>query len=124
MERTNDLLDRTRAFALATITFCERLPKEETGRVLGRQLLRSGTSVGANYRAACRAKSTADFIAKMGIVVEEADESTYWLDLLSATGKCDATKAGRLQKEAEELVAIAMASIRTARRRTRQAADV
>ena len=123
MARTNDLLDRTRAFALAVITFCERLPKDETGRVLGRQLLRSGTSVGANYRAAYRAKSTPDFIAKMGIVLEEADESGYWLDLLSARGRCNSDETGRLRKEAEELVAIAMASISTARQRSHQTVD-
>ena len=71
MQRTNDLLDRTREFALATIKFCETLPKDETSKILGRQLLRSGTSVGANYRAAYRAKSKPDFISKMGTVLEE-----------------------------------------------------
>jgi four helix bundle protein len=79
-------------------------------------LLRSGTSVGANYRAACRAKSTADFINKMGNVEEEADEAVYWLELLVGDGKVPNSKAGPLAKEADELVAIAVASINTARR--------
>ena len=87
MQRTNDLLDRTKKFALAAIKFCEQLPKDETSRVLGRQLLRSGTSVGANYRAAHRAKSKTDFISKMGTVLKEADESAYWIELLIEAGK-------------------------------------
>ena len=87
MKRPNDLLDRTKAFALATIKFREHLPKDETSRILDRQLLRSGTSVGANYRAAHRAKSKADFISKMGSVLEEADESAYWIELLIEAGK-------------------------------------
>jgi four helix bundle protein len=116
MQRTNDLLARTKQFALATIRFCETLPKDETSRVLGRQLLRSGTSVGANYRAANRAKSKADFISKMGTVLEEADESAYWIELLSETGKIASDKATSLHQEAIELVAIAISSINTAKR--------
>ena len=115
-QRTNDLLDRTKQFALVTIRFWEGLPKDETSRVLGRQLLRSGTSVGANYRAAHRAKSKADFISKMGTVLEEADESTYWIELLSDAGKVDASQSDPLYREANELVAIAVSSIKTARR--------
>ncbi len=80
MQRPNDLLDRTKRFALEAIKFCESLPKDETSRILARQLLRSGTSVGANYRAVYRAKSKADFISKMGTVLEEADECAYWID--------------------------------------------
>ncbi len=78
----DDLRKRTKKFALDAIQFVESLPKGRTAEILGRQLIRSGTSVGANYRAACRARSTADFIAKMGIVEEEVDESVYWLELL------------------------------------------
>ena len=74
-----DLKLRTKRFALDTILFCEALPKDETSRVIGRQLLRAGTSVGANYRSAKRAKSNADFISKMGTVEEEADECGYWI---------------------------------------------
>jgi four helix bundle protein len=78
----SDLRDRTRAFALAVIRFVEALPKTQTAAIIGRQLLRSGTSVGANYRAARRARSNADFIAKLGIVEEEIDECAYGLELL------------------------------------------
>ncbi len=113
--KPTDLKQRTKQFALAVIAFTETLPKDETCRVLGRQLLRSGTSVGANYRSAKRAKSNADFIAKMGIVEEEADESAYWLELLVESRKVPPAKADALTREAYELVAIAVASINTAR---------
>src|SRR5262245_33391269 len=116
MQRTNDLLDRTKKFALATIRFCEGLPKDDTSRTLSRQLLRSGTSVGANYRAATRVKSKADFISKMGTVLEEADESGYWIELLADAGKVDDIASAPLRREAEELVAISVSSINTARR--------
>ena len=116
MQRMNDLLPRTKQFALATIKFCECLPKDDTSRILGRQLLRSGTSVGANYRAAHRAKSTADFISKMGTVLEEADESAYWTELLFDAGKVGSAKSKPLHREAQELVAIAVSSINPARR--------
>jgi four helix bundle protein len=116
MHKSNDLLDRTKQFALEIIKFWEGLPKDETSRVLGRQLLRSGTSVGANYRAAHRAKSKPDFISKMGTVLEEADESGYWIELLSDAGKVGPATSAPLRKEAGELVAIAVSSINTARR--------
>jgi four helix bundle protein len=111
-----DLKRRTRSFALEIIKLVEKLPKVEVGRVLGRQLLKSGTSVGANYRAVCRAKSTADVISKFGTVEEEADESGFWLDLLVEAGKVNASVAARLIREADELTAIAVSSINTARR--------
>ena len=107
---------RTKKFALDVLKFFEALPKNETCRILGRQLLRSGTSVGANYRAACRAKSTADFISKMGTVEEEADESSYWIELLIEDGKVSEAKGGPLMKEANELLAITVSSINTARK--------
>src|SRR6266571_7691603 len=88
-----DLLIRTKQFALQVIQFCERLPNDETSKILRRQLLRAGTSVGANYRAACRAKSKPTFISKMGDVLEEADESGYWTELLLESGKVDAKSA-------------------------------
>jgi four helix bundle protein len=119
MSRTNDLLARTKHFALQSIRFCENLPKDETSRILGRQLLRSSTSVGANYRAAYRAKSKADFISKMGTVLEEADESEYWIELLSDAGKVHPSACAPLHQEASELVAIAVSSINTARRNSR-----
>src|SRR5260221_3222734 len=96
---------RTKQFALQVIKFCEKLPKDETCKTLGRQLLRSGTSVGANYRAVCHAKSKADFISKFGTVVEEADESAFWVELLLEAGKTSAKDAGPLLREANELVA-------------------
>lgn len=118
-----DLAERTKRFALDVIALSEVLPRDETSRVLGRQLLRCGTSVGANYRSAKRARSNADFIAKMGLVEEEADESGYWLELLAASGKVAATKSAALLQEAGELVAIAIASINTARTRNRMNAE-
>ncbi len=107
---------RTKQFALQVIKFCEGLPKDETARILVRQLLRSGTSVGANYRAACLAKSKPTFISKMGDVLEEADESGYWVELLVDSGKTDQQTATWLLNEARELVAIAISSINTAKR--------
>lgn len=110
-----NLRKRTKRFALETIRFVETLPPDKTCSVLGRQLLRSGTSVGANYRAACRAKSPADFIFKMGIVEEEAGESGYWMELLLEAEKASGEKVNVLLKESDELVAISVASIRTAK---------
>ncbi len=108
---------RTKLFAIGIIQLVESLPKERTAEVLGRQLLRSGTSVGSNYRSACRAKSTADFISKMGIVEEEADESLYWMELLiEAAGIEVGTDMEALMKEARELLSITVASIKTAKK--------
>jgi len=107
---------RTKQFALQVIKFCESLPKDETGRTIGRQLLRAGCSVGANYRAACRAKSKPAFISKMGDVLEEADESGFWTELLVESGKVDQQTAAPILEEANELVAIAISSINTAKR--------
>jgi four helix bundle protein len=118
--KETDLKRRTKRFALDTIKFVENLPHDATCHILGRQLLRAGTSVGANYRAATRAKSPADFLSKMGTVEEEADESGYWLELLVEGGKTSLVKAGPLLDEANELVAIVVASIHTARRSAKQ----
>src|SRR2546425_5682422 len=107
---------RTKAFALAVVGLVEELPRGRTAEVLGRQLLRAGTSVGANYRAACRARSRKEFIAKMGIVEEEADESQFWLDLMIERGLLHTSSVSSLRREAGQLVAIAVSSIRTARR--------
>jgi four helix bundle protein len=107
---------RTKQFALRIIKLVESLPRDQTSRVLSNQLLRAGTSVGANYRAACRSKSAADFISKMGTVEEEADESGYWIELLIGAEKVKASKVSALQREANELTAIAVASINTARK--------
>jgi four helix bundle protein len=115
MEHKN-LQTRTKQFALQVIKFCESLPKDETSRILARQLLRSGTSVAANYRAACRAKSKPAFISKMGDVLEEADESAF--ELLIDSRKANQSAAAPLLKEANELVAISISSINTAKRNT------
>jgi four helix bundle protein len=112
----DDLKHRTRQFALRVIRMVESLPKGQTASVIGKQLLRSGTSVGANYRAAYRAKSNADFVYKMGIVEEETDESLYWMELLIEAGIMESKKLEHLMKEANELLAITVASIKTAKK--------
>ncbi len=109
------LKNRTREFALRVIRVVEALPKGRLGDVMGRQLLRSGTSVGANYRAACRARSQAEFLAKLGIVEEEADESLYWMQLLVDADLVTEDRMGMLMKEADEIVSIVVASAKTAR---------
>ena len=114
---TQALKDRTQRFALEVIALVQALPKGRLADVLGNQLLRSGTSVGANYRAACRAKSTADFISKMGTVEEEADECIYWFEILVKSGLLSQDLAHDLINEANELLAITVASINTARRK-------
>ena len=114
--RQNDLKDRTYKFALRTISLVQSLPKGYISDVLGRQLLRSGTSVGANYRSACRARSSADFIAKLGIVEEEIDESIYWMELLVQSGMLKHEKMADSINEAQQLTAIIVASIKTAKR--------
>ena|ERR1017187_2023233 len=115
-----NLKQRTKQFALRIIKLVESLPHDRTCDVLGKQLLRAGTSVGANYRAACRARSAADFISKMGIVEEEADESGYWMELLVDANKIKLTKISALLTEAGELTAITVASINTARKSGRR----
>jgi four helix bundle protein len=111
-----NLQDRTRKFALSVIKFTEQLPRDDTSKILSRQLLRSGTSVGANYRAVCRAKSKADFISKMKTVLEEADESAFWIQLLLDATEVPTQVAQPLLAEANELTAIAASSINKAKR--------
>src|SRR5438270_13990549 len=111
-----DLKKRTKAFALRTLKLVGALPTTTAGCALASQIVRSGTSVAANYRAACRAKSTADFIAKMGIVEEEADETLFWLELLDESKLVPAAKLTAIKQEANELIAITVTSIKTARR--------
>ena len=117
--KERDLQVRTKQFALQVIRFCERLPNDETSKILRRQLLRAGTSVGANYRAACRAKSKPTFISKMGDVLEEADESGYWIELLFESGKVDEKTVPPVLSEANQLVAISISSLNTAKRNSR-----
>src|SRR2546425_10478770 len=97
-----------------------KVAEDGRGRVLGRQLLRAGTSVAANYRAVCRAKSDADFIHKLGTVVEETDESLLWLELLDEAGLCPAAQTAALKSEADELVRILQTSLNTAKRNPRR----
>ena len=108
---------RTKQFALRIIRLVESLPKGRTANVIGHQLLRSGTSVGANYRAACRAKSNADFISKTRTVEEETDESLYWVELLIEAEIVKSDSIESLMKEADEILAITVASINTAKKR-------
>ena len=115
---SDELKKRTKAFALSVIRLVESLPRGQTADVIGRQILRAGTSVGANYRAACRAKSNADFISKMGTVEEEADESLYWMELLIEAEIVKLVQLEPLMKEADELLAITVASINTAKKRS------
>ncbi len=114
-----NLKDRTKAFALDVVALVEELPRGRSADSIGNQLLRSGTSVGANYRAACHARSRREFVAKLGIVEEEADESQFWMDLIIARGWADADRVTKLRDEARQLVAIIVTSIRTARRTPR-----
>jgi len=97
------------------IRLCQSLPRSQASTVITRQLLRSATSVGANYRAVCRARSSADFVSKLGIVLEEADETLFWLELLAESGAAHSDQTAPLLKEANELVAIFVASLRTAK---------
>lgn len=115
-----DLKERTKAFALRILKLVDALPNTTTGRALGAQLVRSGTSVAANYRAARRAKSTAHFVSKLGDVEEEADETLFWLELLEESGIVPAKRLRPLIQEATELVAITVASINTAKKRTKR----
>jgi four helix bundle protein len=94
---------------------CSALPKTEPARIVGRQLMRSATSVAANYRAVCRARSRREFVSKIGLVVEEADESVFWIELLTECELVDARKVSLLLQEAKELLAIFAASQRTAK---------
>jgi four helix bundle protein len=109
------LRDRTKAFALRAIRLFQSLPFKPDAQVLGKQLLRCGTSVSANYRAVCRARSKAEFVARVGVVVEEADEAVLWLEVLPESGIVSQEKTAELLTEARELPAIFTASQRTAR---------
>jgi four helix bundle protein len=109
------LQDRTKRFAVAVIRFYAELPQSEPARVIGRQLLRSSTSVAANYRAACRARSGADFVSKISVVVEETDETLFWLELLVAASIVEAEAMQALRDESDELLRIFSTSLTTAK---------
>lgn len=112
-----DLKDRTKRFAINTIRFVNSLPKSKSNDVVSYQILKSATSVAANYRASLRGRSSAEFISKLNIVLEEADESMFWFEITEETNeKVDAEKLKSLHKESNELTAIFIASLKTARK--------
>jgi four helix bundle protein len=115
LDRAKQLQDRTKMFAVKIIHAFAALPKLEATRIIGRQFLRSGTSVAANYRAASRARSKAEFIAKLGIVVEEADETLFWLDLLVDSDLVRSEVVEPVRNECNELVRIFSSSLATAK---------
>ena len=114
--QAKQLQDRTKAFAVRIIKTFARLPRDEAMRIIGRQFLRSGTSLAANYRAACRARSGADFISKISVVAEEADETLFWFELLVKAELIKSKLLEGLMKECEELLKIFSASLATAKR--------
>lgn len=107
---------RTKLFAIRIVRFFRSIPKTDEGRIIGRQILRSGTSVAANYRAVCRPRSKAEFVAKIGVVVEEIDETVFWLELLVESEIVQKARVVELLAEANELLAIFAASQKTAKR--------
>jgi len=111
----DELKDRTKHYALRIIKLVRALPQNQEGWVIGKQLLRSATSVGANYRAVCRARSMPEFIAKLGIVIEEADESTFWLELIIESKLINKKLIEPLLQETNEIVAIMVASVKSAK---------
>jgi four helix bundle protein len=115
-----ELKDRTKAFALRILKLVDALPDTKSGRVLANQLARSGSSVGANYRSACRARSVADMVSKLSIVEEEADESAFWLELIGEVELLSQEKIARLHAEAGEITAIMVASRKTLLARDRK----
>ena len=118
---TRDALKtRTKQFALRAIRLCESLPETRASKVISNQLIRAGTSVGANYRSACRARSTKDFVNKLGVVIEESDESGYWIELIVEAKLMSEKRVAELMKEADELTAIFTASHKTASKSLRQ----
>ena len=118
---TEDFRRRTFQFGIRVIRLTKSLLKTDAARVIGKQLLRCATAVGANYRAAARARSRADFIAKMGIVEEECDETLYWLEMLIELRLINADRSKEIRTEGNEILAIVVASIRTARRNAKGA---
>jgi four helix bundle protein len=111
----DEFKNRTKQFGLRAIKLVEALPKTRTADILGRQLVRCGTSVGANYRSACRAKSHANFIAKIAIIEEECDEAIYWMEMVVESGPMEEKRIIDRRKEPDEIVSMVVASIKTAR---------
>jgi four helix bundle protein len=115
----HELRHRTKIFAIEVIRFCRSLPKTDEARTISWQLLRCGPAVGANYRATCRCRSDKDFIAKLGVVIEEADETAFWLEVLVEASIVRSSATQNLSKEADELTRIFVSSRETARRNRR-----
>ena len=115
LEAAQKLQNRTKQFAIQIIQAFSSLPKTEAARIIGRQFLRSDTSVAANYRAVCRARSRAEFISKIAVVVEEADETLFWLDLLVDAGLTQNQAVSALRTECAELLKIFSRSLTTAK---------
>lgn len=116
--KADELKARTKRFALDVLSFRRTLPATDEAADIGRQLLRAATGVGANYRSACRSRSDAEFVARIGVVLEEADESSFWLEILTEGAISNTTQAFHLLDEANQLTAIFAASSITARSRT------
>lgn len=112
-----DLKDRTKAYAIRIIKLCRKLPDTTESRIIGKQILRSGTSIAANYRAACRARSDNEFVSKLNIVIEETDETMFWLEIISETGIIAADLLKDLYSENEEILKIMVTSRLTALKR-------
>jgi four helix bundle protein len=115
LDQAKQLQDRTKKFAVRIIKAFSRLPKNEAARVVGRQFLRSGTSLAANYRAACRSRSAADFVSKIAVVTEETDETLFWFELLIESDLINAKVIQPLMSECDELLKIFSASLATAK---------
>ena len=115
LDQAEVLKARTKQFAIRIVNVVRSLPTTREGNVLGNQLLRCGTAVAANYRAVCRSRSKAEFISRMSIVVEEADETVFWMELLADTAVVKRERLSDLQREANEILAICAASLRTAK---------
>ena len=115
LDQAEAMKARTKQFAIRIVSVVRSLPRTREGDVIGKQLLRCGTAVAANYRAVCRSRSQADFVSKISVVVEEADETVFWMELLGDTGIVPADKLSLLLTEANELLAICAASLRTAK---------
>ena len=111
--KNQELRDRTKSFALRIIRMFTTLPKSTEAQVIGKQVLRSGTSVAANYREACRARSNSELISKLGIVEQELDETSLWLELLMESGIVSEQRMSELHQEADELLRMTVAAIRT-----------
>jgi four helix bundle protein len=119
----HELRERTKRFAIDIIRSSASLPRTDVARLIRAQLVRAGTAVGENYRAVCRSRSNRDFVAKVGVVIEEADETSYWLEILVDAKSVTASAVSALRREADELIRIFVMSRATARKNARKAPE-